>query len=427
MNTKIRLACMSVLILATVLSACNNGDKKIPAETGSASAPKADLTLPAGFSATIVADSLGHLRHMAINANGDVYATLSSLKDGKGIYMLNDTNKDGTLDKIAAFAGYPGTGITIKNGYLYSASNTSVFRYKLNDKGEVIDTGKAEEIVQGLVDHGSDNSKSIAIDDKDNLYVTVGSYSDACREEGSGKGIPGCPLLDSVGGVWQFKADKLHQSYGDAVHYARGIKNAVGLAWNDNTHSLFATQHGRGQFDDKFPQYYTSKQSQELPAETLYELHQGSDAGWPFVYYDPFQKKLILAPEYGGDGKQTASNKYQDPVVAFPAHLAPDDLLFYTGNAFPEKYKNGAFLAFHGQSPALKQGYFIAFVPFKGGKPSGDWEIFADNFAGEDLKNPTGPIKYRPVGLAQGPDGSLYVSDDMEGAIFRIAYANKKK
>jgi glucose/arabinose dehydrogenase len=291
----------------------------------------------------------------------------------------------------------------------------------------VIDTGKAEEIVQGLVDHGADNSKSIAIDDQNNLYVTVGSYSDACRQEGSGKGIPGCPLLDSVAGVWQFKADKLHQSYGDAVHYARGIKNAVGLAWNDNTHSLFATQHGRGQFDDKFPQYYTSKQSQELPAETLYELHEGSDAGWPFVYYDPFQKKLILAPEYGGDGKQTASKKYQDPIVAFPAHLAPDDLLFYTGNTFPEKYKNGAFLAFHGQSPALKQGYFVAFVPFKDGKPSGDWEIFADNFAGEDLKNPTGPIRYRPTGLAQGPDGSLYVSDDMEGAIFRIAYANEKK
>lgn len=429
MNTKIGLACMSVLILAAGLSACNsnNSDKKIPADTQSTSAPKADLTLPDGFSATIVADSLGHLRHMAINANGDVYVNFSSLQDGKGIYMLKDTNRDGILDKIKAFAAYPGTGITIHNGYLYSASNTGVFRYKVNDKGEVIDTSNAEEIVQGLVDSARDNSKSIALDDQNNLYVTVGSYNDACRQEGSGKGIPGCPLLDSVGGVWQFKADKLHQSYGDAVHYAKGIKNAVGLAWNDNTHSLFATQHGRGQFDDKFPQYYTSKQSQELPAETLYELHKGSDAGWPFVYYDPFQKKLILAPEYGGDGKKTASKKYQDPIAAFPAHLAPDDLMFYTGNAFPEKYKNGAFIAFHGQSPALKEGYFIAFVPFKEGKPSGNWEIFADNFAGEDLKNPTGPLEFRPVGLAQSPDGSLYVSDDLKGAIFRIAYTNEKK
>ncbi len=430
MNTKIRVVCLAAATLTVGLSACNNStdsSNNLPTETKSVSAPKADIKLPAGFSATIVADSLGHLRHIAINTNGDVYASLSSLKDGKGILMLSDTDKNGSLDKKTGFADYPGTGIAIKNGYLYSASNTGVFRYKLNDQGAVIAPDQAEEIVQGLLDRGRDNSKSIAIDDQNNLYVTVGSYSDACRQEGSGKGIPGCPLLDSVGGVWQFKADKLHQSYGDAVHYAKGIKNAVGLAWNTNTHSLFATQHGRGQFDDKFPQYYTSKQSQDLPAETLYELHQGSDAGWPFVYYDPFQKKLILAPEYGGDGKETGSKKYQDPIVAFPAHLAPDDLLFYTGNMFPEKYKNGALIAFHGQSPSLKEGYLVAFVPFKDGKPSGEWEIFADNFAGEDLKNSTGIIQYRPTGLAQGPDGALYVSDDLKGAIFRITYTEEKK
>jgi glucose/arabinose dehydrogenase len=424
MNMKIHVFYLAAL---AILSACNNSDNKTATETETApTAHKTELKLPDGFSATIVADSLGHLRHMAINTNGDVYVSLSSLKDGKGIYRLSDTNKDGTLDKITGFAGYPGTGITIHDGYLYSASNSGVFRYKLDDKGAGTDTGNAEEIVVGLVDKGRDNSKSIAIDDQNNLYVTVGSYSDACRQEGSGKGIPGCPLLDSVAGVWQFKADKLHQSYGDAVHYATGIKNAVGLAWNANTHSLFATQHGRGQFDDQFPQYYTSKQSQELPAETLYELHQGSDAGWPFVYYDPFQKKLILAPEYGGDGKKTADKKYQDPIAAFPAHLAPDDLLFYTGSMFPEKYKNGAFIAFHGQSPALKQGYLVAFVPFKDGKPSADWEIFADNFAGMDLKDSTGTIQYRPVGLAQGPDGSLYVAEDLKGSIFRISYTSEK-
>ena len=88
-------------------------------------------------------------------------------------------------------------------------------------------------------------------------------------------------------------------------------------------------------------------------------------------------------------------------------------MLFYTGNAFPEKYKNGAFIAFHGKSPALNEGYFVAFVPFKDGKPSGDWEIFADNFSGDGLKNSTGTIQYRPTGLAQGPDGGLYVSDDV--------------
>jgi glucose/arabinose dehydrogenase len=160
----------------------------------------------------------------------------------------------------------------------------------------------------------------------------------------------------------------------------------------------------------------------------MYELHEGADAGWPFIYYDQFQKKKMLAPEYGGDGKKSVEGKYIDPVVAFPAHLGPNDLLFYTGKMFPEKYRNGAFIVFHGQSSQLKKGYLVAFVPFKDGKPSGEWEIFADNFAGFDLAKPNGAtLRYRPMGLAQGPDGALYVSDDLKGAIFKITYqANKR-
>ena len=109
--------------------------------------------------------------------------------------------------------------------------------------------------------------------------------------------------------------------------------------------------------------------------------------------------------------------------------MAPNALLFYTGNQFPEKYKNGAFIAFHGswnRAPLPQEGYFVAFVPFKNGKPNGEWEIFANGFSGltgdEKVKNPRN-AKARPCGLAQGPDGSLYVSDDNKGAIFKISYA----
>ncbi|MDB4921452.1 PQQ-dependent sugar dehydrogenase [Mucilaginibacter sp.] len=408
---------------STGLSSCNGN--KIT-ENKSDTLHKANLKLPPGFSAAIVADSLGALRHLAVTKQGDIYVKLNTLKDGKGIYFLTDTNHDGIIDKRIGFADYPGTGILIKNDELYASSNSGVFKYKLNDKGMVTDTGKPETIVKGLVEKKRDNSKSLAIDDQGNLYVTIGSYNEICREPNSGKGMPGCPLLDSVGGVWQFKTNKTDQSYGDAVHYARGLKNVVGLNWNSNTKSLFVMQHGRGPFDDKFPQYYTPKQSAELPAETMYELHQGADAGWPFVYYDQFKKKKMLSPEYGGDGKKTVEGKYLDPIAAFPAHLAPNDLLFYTGTMFPEKYRNGAFIVFHNQSVPLKKGFLVAFVPFKNGKPSGDWEIFADNFAGIDLSKPKGPIQYRPMGLAQGPDGSLYVSDDLKGSIFRISYSGKK-
>jgi glucose/arabinose dehydrogenase len=388
---------------------------------------KADLKLPAGFSATIVADDLGAARHLAVSKTGDVYVKLAKLKDGTGLLHLRDTDKNGSLDKQTPIGDYPGTGIAIKNGFLYSASNTGVYRYPLNAKEEVLKPGQPEEIVKGLVAKTRDVSKSITLDNKGNLYVTVGSYSDACREANSGKGIMPCTLLDSVAGIWQFKTSKAGQTYGDAVRYATGLKNVVGLDWNTSTNTLFAMQHGRGQFHDMFPQYYTPQHTAELPAETMYEIKTpGADGGWPYVYYDHKTKKKMLAPEYGGDGKKTGGEKALDPVAAFPAHLAPNALLFYTGTMFPERYRNGAFIAFHGKSPELQKGYLVAFVPFKNGKPSGNWEIFADNFAGVDLVQPTGPIQHRPCGLAQGPDGALYVSDDLKGTIFRIAYAPKK-
>jgi glucose/arabinose dehydrogenase len=237
-----------------------------------------------------------------------------------------------------------------------------------------------------------------------------------------------CPILDSAGGIWQFRADKLNQSYGDGIRYATGLRNVVGLDWNTATNTLFVMMHGRDQLHDLFPDLYDTKLSAELPAECLYELHKGSNCGWPYIYYDQIQHKKILAPEFGGDGKKTAGEDAQDPIYAFPGHIAPNALLFYTGNQFPEKYRQGAFVAFHGswnRAPEPQKGFFVAFVPFRNGKPSGEWEIFADNFAGSPEMAASGRANHRPCGLAQGPDGSLYVSDDAKGTIWKIFYKGK--
>ena len=111
----------------------------------------------------------------------------------------------------------------------------------------------------------------------------------------------------------------------------------------------------------------------------ILKVDEGADCGWPYYYYDQMQGKLLLNPEYGGDGKKEGNAaKYDQPLIGFPGHFAPNDILFYTGNQFPERYKNGAFIAFHGstiRAPYSQGGYFVAFVPFKEGKPSGPWEV----------------------------------------------------
>ncbi len=392
-------------------------------------ADEAVLKLPSGFSASIVADNLGQARHLAITSSGDIYVKLARVKNGKGILMLHDKNGDGKADDITGFGDYGGTGMIIKNGYLYSSSNENVYRYKLDNQQHVIDGAKPEEIVKGLINRREHETKSVTLDNDGNIYVNIGAYSNSCQQQDRQKGSMGmqpCPILDSAGGIWQFKADKLNQTYGTGTHYAMGLRNVVGLDWNQQNNQLFVMQHGRDQLHDIFPDLYTVQQSAVLPAECMYAVKKGDDAGWPYLYYDPFQKKKILAPEYGGDGKKEGSAKAITPVIAFPGHLAPDGLLFYTGNQFPAKYKNGAFIAFHGswnRAPEPQAGYFVVFVPFENGKPASDkWEVFADNFAGSADKAQSGRADHRPCGLAQGPDGSLYVSDDSKGTIYKISY-----
>lgn len=389
------------------------------------------LKLPAGFKATIIAENLGNARHIAVTKQGNIYVKLSKVKDGNGIVMLQDANNDGKVDNQKGFGNYGGTGIYVKDNYLYASSNQEVYRYQLNDKGEVTNPDQPERIIKGLINRRQHESKSLTLDNDGNIYVNIGAFSNACQEkdrtQGS-KGMNPCPVLDSAGGIWQFKTSQRDQTYGDGVRYATGLRNVVGLDWNNVANQLFVTQHGRDQLFQLFPEFYNAKQSAELPAETMYAINKGDNCGWPYVYYDPSQNKKILAPEYGGDGKKTGGEDAIDPIATFPAHLAPNALLFYTGSLFPERYKNGAFIAFHGswnRAPEPQKGYLVAFVPFGDGKPSGAWEIFADNFAGVAEVQSPGQAQHRPCGLAQTPDGSLLVSDDVKGTLYKITYKAK--
>ena len=392
----------------------------------------AGLSLPEGFSANLFAQNIGNPRHITITKNGVMFAKLNSPnKEGKSILRLEDADKDGTAEKISGWANYGGTGIFLNGENLYATSNTSIFKYTLDSKDEVMNPLTPITVVSGLLDKNQHNSKSITFDKENNVYVNIGAYSNACQEKDRSVGSAGrmpCPILDSAGGIWKFNAQKQDQTYGDGIRYATGLRNVLGLDWNNVTNKLYVSQHGRDQLNTFFPALYTNEQNSELPAETFYEINQGDNAGWPYVYFDPVQKKKIVSPEYGGDGIKEGSSEYKNPAVAFPAHMAPMAVLFYTGDQFPQKYKNGAFISFHGswnRAPLPQEGFFVAFVPFKNGKATGDWEIFANGFAGTiDGAKVTNPrqAKSRPCGLAQGPDGSIYVSDDNKGNIFKISF-----
>lgn len=418
-----------VLTIVVLAFACGQ-QEKTATKTLVADTDNGGLTLPDGFSALVVAHEIGRGRHIDVNDNGDIYVSLAQHDENKGIACLRDTTGDGRADVIEYTGEHTGTGIKLHKGYLYFGADTAVVRYPLQT-GELLPESNWEMIARGFPQERQHEAKPMEFDNQGNMYVTVGAPANACMEQMRTKGSPGmdpCPILEYAGGIWKFKDDVLNQDQlADGERYATGIRHAVANSWNSEVNELYVVQHGRDQLHQFFPELYDTKQNAELPAEEFFLVTEGSDFGWPYCYYDQFQQKKVLAPEYGGDGElvERCENK-TDPIMAFPGHIGPNDLLFYSGEMFPEKYRNGAFIAFHGswnRAPEPQSGYFVVFVPFEGAYPSGDWEIFADGFAGTETINSTRDAVYRPCGLSQGPDGSLYVVDSNKGKIWRIIYS----
>jgi glucose/arabinose dehydrogenase len=386
------------------------------------------LQLPAGFKSTIVANDFGKVRHIAVHSNGDIYMKLDKLVNGKGIIRLRDANKDGVMEDTLAFGNYTGTGIGIHNGYLYATSDQTIYRYPLDANQNIVNPDQPEILVDGLLNKRQHASKSITFDRQGHIYVNIGAPSNVCQEQDRQKGSPGltpCPILENAGGIWQFSTTKLNQSFSEGVRYATGMRNALGIDWNNEVNELYVTIHGRDMLYQYFPEMYNQKTGAELPSETFYRVKQGDDCGWPYVHWDHFQNKKILNPEYGGDGKKEGAPNAISPLVGFPGHMAPNALLIYKGNQFPEKYKHGAFIAFHGswnRSPEPQEGFYVVFVPMKNGQPTGKWEVFADGFSGMSPVTNLSAAKHRPTGLAEGADGALYVSEDKAGYVWKITY-----
>ncbi len=387
------------------------------------------ITLPDGFCAVVVADQVGRARHLAVAPNGDLFVALENGRGAAaqgGVLALRDTNGDGKADVRESAGPEGGTGIALGKGALYFSTATTVYRFAL-PAGRLKPVGEPSVIVKDLPG-GGHNARNLALSgDGKVLFVNVGSPSNVCQVADRSNESPGkdpCPELATRAGIWRFDAGKPDQTEETGTHFATGIRNAVGMVVAPDG-QLWSTQHGRDQLFQNWPKLFTVEQSAEKPSEELLRVNQGDDFGWPYCYHDGELGHLVLAPEYGGDGKQVGRcAQKKEPALAFPGHWAPDGLLFYTGSQFPGSYRGGAFIAFHGswnRAPLPQAGYRIVFVPFQDGKPAGTYQTFADGFWHE---NGTGP-QHRPVGLAQGPDGSLYVTDDAAGRIWRIIYKGR--
>jgi glucose/arabinose dehydrogenase len=368
--------------------------------------------LPEGFCAVVVGTDLGRVRHLAVAPNGDVLAALSG--NTGGILVLRDTSGDGRADVHHRVAAPPGSGIALDGTRLFYAPNDRVLRWEW-PAGTLEPAGEPAVVVRDLPS-GGHGATGIAVEGG-RLFASVGSRTNSCQREdreARSPGIDPCPELPTRAGVWRFDAGGAGQTQSDGAHFATGLRNPMALAIQPGTGDLFAMVHGRDQLGQNWG--FSDEDNAEKPAEEFVALHEGSDAGWPYCYYDPDLQKKVLAPEYGGDGREVGRcGQAQDPLIGFPAHWAPNALVFYDAEAFPARYRGGAFIAFHGswnRAPLPQAGYRVVFVPFKDGKPSGRYETFAMGVEG--------PTAIRPSGLAVGPDGSLYVGADASGTIWRI-------
>jgi len=447
MRSNSRMPSASIALVVVALAACSDNSKNINEVSVAPATLVCDqgnggITLPTGFCAVVVADITldgkpAAARHMAVTPSGDVFVAInnpSSSNPSFGVVGLRDSAGTGHATAQSHFSpGLGGSGIVWNDGNLYFGANDRVLRFTLPN-GQMNPTGDGQVIVGGLPAIGDHVSKTVLFRDAQTLIVNTGSATNSCQVDNRKLHSPGqnpCPELPTRAGVWTFSPSGTNQTQAQGHHLATGYRNMVALDINPANGALYGVQQGRDMLADNWPETFSDSQAAVMPAEEFVRIDDGSNNGWPYCFYDgTFQHKKLLAPEYGGDNVKTSTTgidcaSFNQPLDVFGGHWSPLGLHFYRGSQFPQRYRGGVFVVFHGgfdRNPLPNEGYKVMFIPMGAdGKPSGPQEVFADGFAGTTTGLP-GSAVHRPVGVAEGPDGSLYFSDDKGGRIWRVVY-----
>jgi glucose/arabinose dehydrogenase len=319
---------------------------------------------------------------MALGPDGALYVA----ERGAGrIARLPDRDGDGVADGAEIVADglrAPSSIAFYVDGSLYVGETTRILRLSDPDGDGVFQ--EREVVIDGLPGGGHSTRTVLFGPDGKYLFVSIGSSCNACVESDERRAT-----------IMRYNPDG-----GGGEVYARGLRNAVGITFHPGTDELWATNNGRDWLGD------------DLPPETVYVVRQGDDAGWPRCHAG-----RIVDPDFGSPG---ACDGVAVPAVEMQAHSAPLGLTFYAGDQFPEEYRGDLFVAFHGSwNRSAPTGYKVVRVPMRDGEP-GPVQDFAAGWLRKD-----GSQWGRPVDVLTGADGSLFVSDDAGGMIYRVFYANE--
>lgn len=342
--------------------------------------PEAPISLPDGFKIGVYTSGLAGPRMMALGPDGWVYV---AERGANRVVRLKDENADGEADGIEVVASglnKPDSLAFYADGSLYVSEPTKVIRLSSPDVQGVYQN--REVVISGLPSGGHATRTLLFSPNYEKLFVAVGSSCNVCQEKDSRRAT-----------IMQYNPDGSNASI-----YTSGLRNVVGMAFRPDSEELWASNNGRDNLGDS------------VPPETIYKIRQGAFYGWPVCHAG-----RIIDPQFG---TSDSCNGVEIPAIELNAHMAPLGIAFYTGDQFPKEYKGSLFVALHGSwNSIVPVGYKVMRIPINTDGTPGVAQDFATGWLQSD-----GNVWGRPVGILQLPDGSLMVSDDKGGTIFRIYY-----